>query len=126
MEHKNGTVAGDCAVTRRLKVTGQNVRLADPVVGEETIGRFGVGPVLADQRNALAHGAPDLRHQLAQPLVQALVGETAASKFVIKPRIGSPGHWHRSPCESVPEKESRSIPATQQFVPFLSSLSKCG
>jgi hypothetical protein len=79
MEHKDGTIAGDRAAMRRLKVTGQDVRLADPVVGEKAIGRLGVGPILADQRNALSHGAPDLRHQPSEPLVQALVREAAAS-----------------------------------------------
>ena len=89
VEHKDGTVGGDHAVARRLKVTGQDVRFADPVVGEKTIGRLGVGPILADQRNALPHGAPDLRHQLAKPLVQTLVCKTAASELTIKPPIRS-------------------------------------
>jgi hypothetical protein len=43
----------------KLEATGQDVRIADPVVGQKSIGRVGIGPVLADQRNALAHGAPD-------------------------------------------------------------------
>ena len=116
MEHQDGTIGGDRAVTSRLKVTGQNIRLVDPIVGQKAIGRLGVGPVLADQRNALAHGAPDLRHQLAEPLAQALVGKTAASKLAINPRVGFPVHWHRSPRDSVPDKESRPIPVMQQFV----------
>src|SRR5260370_899965 len=97
MEHKDGTIGGGRAAMRRLKVTGEDVRLADPVVGEKAIGRLGVGPILADQRNALPHGAPDLRHQLAEPLVQALVRKTAASKLAIKPCVSSSVHWHRSP-----------------------------
>ena len=96
VEHKDGTTGGDRAVTRRLKVTGQDVRLADSVVREKAIGRLGVGPILADQWNALAHGAPDLRHQFMKPLVQTLVGKTAASEFANNPRVGSPVHWHRS------------------------------
>src|SRR5689334_12830851 len=98
MEHKSGTIGGDDAPTRRLKVTGQNVRLTDPLVGIDTISRLGVGPVLAHQRNALAHDAPDLRHQFAEPLVQAIVGKTAASKLAIKPCVSFPVHWHPSPC----------------------------
>lgn len=54
-------------------MAGQNVRFTDPVVGEKTIRSLGVGPVLAHQRNAFAHGALDLRYQFAEPLVQALV-----------------------------------------------------
>jgi hypothetical protein len=72
--------------------------------------------------NALAHGAPDLRHQLAEPLVQTRVGKAAASKLAIKPCVRSPVHWHRSLRDSVPDKESRPIPATQRFVRSLSDL----
>src|SRR6267378_648826 len=36
MEHEDGTIGGDRAVTSRLKMTGQDVRLADPVVGQKT------------------------------------------------------------------------------------------
>jgi hypothetical protein len=56
IEHKDGTIGGDRAVARRLRVTSQNVRLTDPVVGEKTIGCLGVGPViaLAAKRNAIS------------------------------------------------------------------------
>src|SRR5438874_1530765 len=94
---------------------GENVRLADPVVGEKTICGLGISPVLAHQRDALAHGAPDLRHQFAEPLIQALVDKTAASKLAIKPCVVFPVHRHRSSRESVPDKESRSIPVTQHI-----------
>src|SRR5258708_32679236 len=97
MEHKNETIGGDRTVTRRLKVTGQNVRLADPVIGEKAIGGLGVGPILANQRNALRHGAPELRQQFSEPLVQTLVREAAASKLAIKPCARRPVHWHRAP-----------------------------
>ena len=36
MENKDDTIGGNRAFTRRLKVTGQDVRLADPVVGEKS------------------------------------------------------------------------------------------
>ena len=70
MEHQNETIGGGDTITSRLKMTGQNVRLADPVIGEKAIGSLGVGPILADQRNALPHGAPDLRQQFAEPLAK--------------------------------------------------------
>src|SRR5207247_3204713 len=85
MEHQNSTACGNRALTRRLKVACQNVRLTDPVVGEKTIGSLCVGPILANQRNAFSHGAPDLRHQFAEPLAQALVGNAAARELTIKP-----------------------------------------
>jgi hypothetical protein len=51
-----------------------------------------------------------------EPLVQAPVGKIAARQLAIKLYVGFPVHWHRSLCESVPDKESRQIPATQYFV----------
>lgn len=45
---------------RRLKVTGENLLLADPVIGKEPTGRLGVGPILARQR-MLAPMAPSIR-----------------------------------------------------------------
>src|SRR6266566_3553366 len=72
------------------------------------------------------NGAPDLRHQFAEPLIQALVDKTAASKLAIKPCVVFPVHRHRSSRESVPDKESRSIPVTQHFVRSSDHSAKCG
>jgi hypothetical protein len=121
MDHKNETVSDDAAITRRLKVTSENIGLTDAVVRKKTIRGLGVRPVLAHQRNAFAHGAPHLRHQLAEPLVETLVGKTATSKLAIKPCVDFPSIG-TVPCESVPDKESRPIPATQQVVLSLSPL----
>jgi hypothetical protein len=46
MEHKNTTVGGDSAITRRLKVPAR-MSASVTVVGKETIGGLGVGPILA-------------------------------------------------------------------------------
>jgi hypothetical protein len=46
MQDQNETIRGSDAITGRLKMTGQNVRLADPVIGEKAIGSRGVGPVV--------------------------------------------------------------------------------
>jgi hypothetical protein len=94
-------------------MTDQDVGFTDPLVGEKAIGRLGVGPVLANQRTALPHIAPNLGQQFAQPLGQTLVRKTTAGKFVIKPSVGRSVHWHRSLRDSVPDKESRLIPLTQ-------------
>ena len=126
MEHKNRAIGRNRALKGRLKMTGENVRLADPVVGEKTICGLGISPVLAHQRDALADGAPDLRHQFAEPLIQALVDKTAASKLAIKPCVVFPVHRHRSSRESVPDEESRSIPVTQHFVRSSDHSAKCG
>jgi hypothetical protein len=50
MQDQNETIGGDDTITSRLKMTGQNVRLADPIIGEKAIGSLGVGPILANQR----------------------------------------------------------------------------
>lgn len=105
MEYEDEVVRCGRSIARRLKVTAQNVRLADPVVGEEAIGCLRVGPILADQRNAFAHGVPDLRQQSAEPFVQTLVREPTAGNLRIKPRSTAP--------ESVLDKESHAIRAGQ-------------
>ena len=85
MQDQNETIGGSDTITRRLKMTGQNVRLADPVIGEKAIGGLGVGPILANQRNALPHGALDLGQQLAEPLAKPRVAKFAPGGFSINP-----------------------------------------
>jgi hypothetical protein len=51
MQDQNETIGGSDTITRRLKMAGQNVRLADPAIREKAIGGLGVGPILANQRN---------------------------------------------------------------------------
>ena len=68
MEHEDGTVGGGRAVARRLEVTGQDVRLADPVVGQKSIGCRGVGQSWQTNEMlwpiALLTGATSLRSRL--------------------------------------------------------------
>jgi hypothetical protein len=61
-------------------------------IGEETIGRLGIGPVLADQRNALPHCAPDLPKQFAESLAKSGILELGSGEFAISPSlvIGNP------------------------------------
>ena len=42
-------------VARRREVAAQNVGLVHPRVGEKPVGRFGIRPILAGQRDAGAH-----------------------------------------------------------------------
>ena len=111
MEHKNRPITGAHSITRRLKMPSQNVRLADAVIGEEAIGRLCVGPVLADQRNALPHRASQLRQQLAEPCLQTLVSQAAAGNLGVKPR--NPSRVHRTAPDSEPCNESHAIRAGQ-------------
>ncbi|MGY3079419.1 hypothetical protein ACVWZZ_005827 [Bradyrhizobium sp. LM6.10] len=65
VQHKNETFSGGGTITCRLKMVGQNVRFADPVIREEAVGCLDIRPILADERNALSHGASNLHEQLA-------------------------------------------------------------
>jgi hypothetical protein len=89
MQDQNETIGGDDTITSRLKVTGQNVRLADPVIGEKAIGSLGVGPILANQRNALPHGAPDLSQQFAESVAKPRVAKFAPGSFSINPTVAA-------------------------------------
>nr|WP_247892731.1 hypothetical protein [Azospirillum baldaniorum] len=88
--------AGGCGDPRacRIEVAGENIRVAHPLVGEEPVGRLGVGPVLAGQRNAVAHPPGHLIEQRAQASPQPLVGKVAAGEFILDPGVGSRGHQH--------------------------------
>jgi hypothetical protein len=48
------------ACARRVKVRAQDVAFAHALIGEESIGRLGVGPILARERNALSDPATHL------------------------------------------------------------------
>lgn len=96
-----------------MKVTGENLLLADPIIRKETIGSLGVGPVLARQRNAGSHGALHALHKLAQPLAQTLVRKPTFGNLTIKPCVCLNGTVLR---DSVPDdKESRMIHAPQEM-----------
>src|SRR5712692_6850788 len=97
LEHQDRPLRRGKAAPGRLKITCQDLRLTDPLIGEEAIGRLGVCPILAGQRNARPHGAVHSLQQLAQSLVQTHVGKSAASKLAIKPCVGHSVHRHRSP-----------------------------
>src|SRR6266480_387433 len=106
MEHKNRTIRAGRTIMRRLKVTSQNVRLADPLVGEETIGRLGVGPILADQRNTLSHRAPDLRQQFAESVAKPRIPKFASGDFSINPALGTGDRLGTPPRRSIPQYQT--------------------
>ncbi len=68
-------------------MTGQNVRLANPVIGEKAIGRLGIGPILANERNALTHSAPDPLKQFAEPLAKPRILKFASDNLSINPGL---------------------------------------
>src|ERR671912_2606349 len=86
-DHDRAADAGG-PIARRPEVAAEDLPLADPVVGEEAVGRLGVGPVLAGERDALPHRARHLDEQRAQPPAQPLVREPAAGDLAIDPGTG--------------------------------------
>jgi hypothetical protein len=95
MEDQHRGIGGGEPIARRLKVSGKNLCFADTSVGQETVSGFGVGPVLANQRNALANAIGELescsKSFLAKTLVESGGAELAADKFTIDPGLGSGG-----------------------------------
>ena len=71
MEDQHRSVSCRKTIPCRMEMAAQDVCFADPLIGEEAVGRFGVRPVLANQGNALAHGAPDPLQQLSEIYSQA-------------------------------------------------------
>ena len=87
-EHRAGGRVEAC--TRRVEMPAQNVAFAYPPVGEEPIGRLGIGPILASKRNALSDPASHPGQKLSKPLPKAHVFEGALVNFLIDPmgRVG--------------------------------------
>ena len=72
-------------IMRRLKMAAHDVCFADPLTGEEAVGRLRVRPVLANQRNTLAHGAPHLFRQYTESTAKPCIFESASGNLVSYP-----------------------------------------
>src|SRR3954453_8176547 len=94
VEHHERAADAGGPVSRRAEVAGEDLAFADPVIGEEAVGRLGVGPVLAGEGDAPAHRAPHPDEQRTQPSAQPLVGEPASGDLAIDPGIRVAGHRH--------------------------------
>jgi hypothetical protein len=88
MKDQNHLFGGGESIARGLKVSGKNLGLRDTLVGKKTISGFRIGPVLANQRNALAQAIGELLEKLSESLVESGVSELAASKFPSDPSLG--------------------------------------
>lgn len=91
MQHKNETFSGCGTIMCRLEMAGQNVRFADPVIREEAVGCLGIRPILADERNALSHGASNLREQFAESIAEPRVTKLASTNLSIYPTFAFQG-----------------------------------
>jgi hypothetical protein len=59
--------------SRGREVAGQNIGFADSIIAKETIGRLGVGPVLAGSKCSAAYFARQLLQQLSQRFAVAYI-----------------------------------------------------
>lgn len=77
------------SLARRLKMACKDLRLADLVVREKTIRRFCIGPVLADQRNALAGPACHLLKQPSKTPLQPFVPKLRSCNLALHPCLAA-------------------------------------
>ena len=100
------------ALARRLEVAGEDLRLADPIIGEEAVGGLRVGPVLAHEGQAAADRAVHPLDQLAQALAQARIGEGASGELALPPR--SCRRVHGAPHRQVIRCQTRNHAQSQR------------
>ncbi len=62
-----------------------DVRFVDPFIREEAVGGLGIRLILADERNALSHGASNLREQFAESAAEPRVPKLASTTLSINP-----------------------------------------
>lgn len=86
VKHENRAVRCCHPLTRRLEMARQNVRFADTMIGEETVRRLRVPPILANERDTLSYVAPDLLEQCAKSLAKPRIPKFASGDFPINPR----------------------------------------
>jgi hypothetical protein len=77
--------------------------------GEKAIGSLGVGPILANQKNALPHGAPDLSQQFAESIAKSRIAKFASSGFAINPALRGRGSLRSQPRHSMPQYETSRL-----------------
>ncbi|MET4391787.1 hypothetical protein ABIB73_007579 [Bradyrhizobium sp. F1.4.3] len=77
------------ACTRRVEVPAQNIAFVHPFIGKEPIGRFGVGPILARERNAFSDPASHPDQKLAKPFAKTRIPEDILANFPVDPMGGT-------------------------------------
>ena len=78
--------AGRAPRSGRREVPGQDGVLAEPRAREEAVRGLGPGPVLAGERQRLAHRRAELPEQGPQPLDEPPVAEVAPGDLAVGPR----------------------------------------
>src|SRR3954464_4719807 len=87
LDHQNGAVRRGEAVARGLEMAGEDLRLADPILGEEAASRLRFRPVLAGERQASPDRARHTLDEFAQALAQTLVHEHASGQLAPPPGV---------------------------------------
>src|SRR5262245_47371642 len=90
-------------------MAGQNVRFANPAIREEAVGCLGIRPILADERNALSHGASNLREQFAESVAEPRVPKLASTTLSINPTFTFQGP-QTAFCRSIPYCQPHRAP----------------
>lgn len=72
-------------LSRRRKVASEDVRFADSIVAKETLGRLGVGPVLAGPRRSGAYLPRQLLQQLSRPLAVTHILKRPSHNLIVYP-----------------------------------------
>jgi hypothetical protein len=87
VQDEDRPIDGGRASPRRSKMSGENVAFVDALIGQEAIGRLGIGPILAGERDASPHGVAHLIEQTAEPLRKPRVPKIASACLLINPTI---------------------------------------
>ena len=85
VKHENRTVRYRYTLARRLEMARQNVRFADPIIGEKAIRRLRVRPILANERDTLAYVARNPLKQCAKSLAKPCIPKFAPGDLSINP-----------------------------------------
>lgn len=81
------SAGGFKACTRRVEVPAQNIAFVHPLIGKEPIGCFGVGPILARERNALSDPASHPDQKLTKPFTKTRIPEDVLANFPVDWKI---------------------------------------
>jgi hypothetical protein len=85
VEDQHWTTGCRKTIMLRLKVAAHDVCFADLPTAEAALGYLRVGPVLAIQRNTLAHGAPHLFQQYTKSTAKPCILESVSGNLASYP-----------------------------------------
>jgi hypothetical protein len=68
-------------------MTRKNILFTNALVGEKAIGRLGIRPILAGNRNAFSYGTADLPQQVDQPSPKPDILKFAVAGLALNPIV---------------------------------------